>query len=110
MYRETGSIRFDKELCIRAHALVFYDAAPGMFSSISLFADHAFKAKECETMTLDGVCYRHRVLSPAGTIAAEWHNPDPDDHPMQVALVSAYKDLIRAAKIKGGQTLWLGEL
>ena len=110
MHRETGSIRFDKESCIRAHARVAYDAAPKMFSTVSVFADHAFKAKECETMTLDGVSYRHRVLSPARTIAAEWDNPDPDDDAMQVEIVSAYKDLIRVAKIKGGKTLWLGEL
>ena len=39
MYRETGSIRFDKESCIRAHARVAYDAAPKMFSTVSVFAD-----------------------------------------------------------------------
>jgi hypothetical protein len=46
-------------------------------------------------MATDGIGYWHRVTDREGERVARWSNPDARKHLSQVALINAYRDLLR---------------
>lgn len=74
---------------------------PGMPSELATWEALVAKARaapSCETSTLDGISYRHRVRAQRVAINVAWRNPGRE-HPVQAQLLNAYGKLLDVADL-----------
>ena len=70
------------------------------FNELSGFLKLSNKAVSCSTPTLDGVGYRHEVVTEKTRIDVHWNNPSKKEHPSQCQLISSYGKVVREAKFE----------
>lgn len=80
-----GLIAFAEQ---RAHEL---DRAPELLRDSERFAALVRKAGDCMTETMDGIEYRFEITEGRYRGHATWSNPDPEIHPVQTAVVAAFR-------------------
>ena len=78
------------------------DQCPPPLRSWETVRAAAAQAGNCTTLTHDGIVYRHRVAARGFDTVANWYNPDPLEHPAQVALIRAYETLLRTLALYTG--------
>jgi hypothetical protein len=57
----------------------------------------ARRAPSCQTMTLDGISYRHRITIDGGE-AVRWSNPKAGEHSNQLAIIQSYRDIVERSR------------
>jgi hypothetical protein len=72
-------------------------SAPPPFGSWRSFVERVAPLGDCSAMALDGIGFRHRLLTEGRTIDVRWSNPRPDEHPAQTAVLEAYAALLESA-------------
>lgn len=65
------------------------------FKNPEHFISIAKKAVSCSTSTLDGVGYRHEVISKEVNIDYKYSNPDNQQHPEQIKIISLYYNIVK---------------
>jgi hypothetical protein len=68
---------------------------PAPLRSWAALREASVNAGRCSTDTLDGIVYRHRLADREFQSNADWFNPELPAHAPQLALIKAYRKLLR---------------
>ncbi len=96
-YTEIKAIPFDLTNANKVSIELSYSKKIYPFNDISLFLEQAKEAVDCYTPAMDGVSFRHEVVSDRTNIDFKWGNPTGREHPTQCNLISFYSNIAAEA-------------
>ena len=94
---ETTPTPFDLTKANKVSIELSYTKKIYPFNDISLFLGQAKEAVDCYTPAMDGVNFRHEVVSDRTDIDFKWGNPTGREHPTQCNLISFYSNIAAEA-------------